>query len=136
MNTKGLAIPTVHLNGTSADGLLEQLCDACNAIRDAEAALREAAPHGRDYYLQEPALNQFQVAQTQHFARLVKLAEVRAELEQIAEAVDEQKEQRERQKQKPFVPSDRCPRHPSEVISNGMFDTPCRLCEAKQEGLL
>jgi len=26
-----------------------------------------------------------------------------------------------------------CPRHPSEVISNGMFDAPCGGCEAAYE---
>jgi hypothetical protein len=27
------------------------------------------------------------------------------------------------------TPYGRCSRHPGEVTSNGMFDTPCRLCE-------
>jgi hypothetical protein len=49
-----LYVPTVHLNGTSADELIRQqraIRDACtNLIK----ALADATPHDRDYYVQAP----------------------------------------------------------------------------------
>lgn len=41
--------PTVHLNGTSRDALLEQRLNLADALRDSLRALREAEPNGRDY---------------------------------------------------------------------------------------
>lgn len=84
-----LAAPRVHLNGTSQDELLDQLCRACDAVRAAEAALCSAAPNARDYYVQEA--DSFRIAQNQHFERLNKLRIVREELEHIAEKVSDQR---------------------------------------------
>lgn len=33
-----------------------------------------------------------------------------------------------------FVPYGRCPRHPHVTTSNGMFDAPCDICEAENDG--
>lgn len=45
-------VPTVHSNGTSAQELYGQLRVAVAALREAQTLLEQAAPNGRDYYLQ------------------------------------------------------------------------------------
>lgn len=44
--------PSVHLNGTSVEALLEQNRKVSRALRTTLEAMSEAAPHGRDYYPQ------------------------------------------------------------------------------------
>ena len=80
-----LAIPTVHLNGTSAGELVDQLCDAVTAIRAAEKTLANACPNGRDYYPQ--GADAVQEALRQHANRLHHLRAVRDELDEIAETI-------------------------------------------------
>jgi len=80
-----LTLPTVHLNGTSRDGLLEGYIAAMDALRLAMKALQSAAPHGRDYYVQ--AGDTFCMAQNQHFTRLARLRETLDELNTLAEHV-------------------------------------------------
>ena len=75
--------PTVHLNGTSKDELLQGYLDAINALREASVKIGHAGPNARDYYVQ--GHDAFTQARDQHVARLIKLAEVQKELEQIAE---------------------------------------------------
>lgn len=89
-----LTLPTIHLNGTSADDLLEQQCNAASAIREAITAVANAGPNGRDYYPQGPQV--LAVAMQQHCARLQKLQDVLTELEQIAEYVADQQTRREK----------------------------------------
>lgn len=80
-----LAIPTIHLNGTSRDELLKQQIEAIRAIRLATLALAAAAPNARDYYVQGNAAAD--IAREQHTARVAKLWEVIKELETIAESI-------------------------------------------------
>jgi hypothetical protein len=80
-----LAIPTVHLNGTSKSALVEQLCDAIDAIHAAGTKLAQACPNGRDYYPQ--GANAIQEALRQHEGRMKKLKEIADELHLIAEAI-------------------------------------------------
>jgi hypothetical protein len=80
-----MMIPTIHLNGTSEDALLEEVTSACQAIREAERALQNAAPNGRDYYPQ--GAGAIHSALEEHEARLKKLRDVRRELEELAEAI-------------------------------------------------
>lgn len=81
-----LAVPTIHLNGTSKESLVTGLCDAAHAIQIAITALGQAAPNGRDYYPQD--MRALQKAQDQHNARVLRLRSVYAELMEIAEAID------------------------------------------------
>jgi hypothetical protein len=46
--------PTVHLNGTSKKDLIEQWEKAHDKLAEALQLLKDATPHGRDYYLQGP----------------------------------------------------------------------------------
>ena len=77
--------PTIHLNGTSRNELQRQLLGAVEAIRDAEQALIETTPHGRDYYLQ--GTNAINAAMDEHLARRQRLASVRGELETLLEGL-------------------------------------------------
>lgn len=87
--TETLSIPTVHLNGTSGNALLDQLMTAINALHDAREALAMAAPHGRDYYVQ-PDTSGFDRAQEEHRARLRQIEGVIHELGTLAEGVSDQ----------------------------------------------
>ena len=83
-----LAIPTVHMNGTSKAQLVDDLMDARYKIDIAMAALCKASPNSRDYYTQGPQA--FSKAQEEHAARVVRLNDVAEELYAIAQAIDEQ----------------------------------------------
>ena len=80
-----ITLPTIHLNGTSRDSLLEGYMAAMDAIRLAMKALQSAAPNARDYYVQ--AGDTFCMAQNQHFVRLARLRETLDELNTLAEHV-------------------------------------------------
>jgi hypothetical protein len=80
-----LAIPTIHLNGTSKDALLEGYCNAIDALHEAGRNVAAAYPNLRDYYVQGPDAGR--IAVEQHEARMTKLREVIRELETIAEAI-------------------------------------------------
>lgn len=47
-------VPTVHLNGTGSETLLEETAAALRAVGALDAALRQITVHGRDYYPQGP----------------------------------------------------------------------------------
>jgi hypothetical protein len=78
--------PTVHLNGTSAGDLFEQLSEALSALRAAETKLQSAAPNGRDYYPQGP--DAIHKAQEEHYARCIKLRDVINDLSELQEHID------------------------------------------------
>ena len=87
MNPKpDLAVPLVHLNGTSRAELLEGYSDAVRALHHAGRALAKAAPNARDYYPLGPGA--FAKAADQHEARMAKLREVINELEAVAMAIE------------------------------------------------
>lgn len=77
--------PTIHRNGTGQDSLLAQQNNASELLRDAIRALEQAAPNARDYYPQ--GSEAFPAASKEHRARVIKLMEVRAELEAMAEVM-------------------------------------------------
>jgi len=81
-------VPTVHLNGTDKQDLLNQLQEAIGSVEDAGKSLAKASPHLRDYYTQPKG--EWNRAQDQHEARIVKLREIVKELETIAEGVIDQ----------------------------------------------
>ena len=82
-----LAVPTIHLNGTSADRLLEAIEAAYARCGEALDALCQCAPNGRDYYPQGPEA--MDLATRQHWRRLEHVKAVRDELERLAIAIDE-----------------------------------------------
>jgi len=74
-----MQLPTIHLNGTSADSLLDSLGAAADALEAAYQALKQTAPNGRDYYPQGPAA--MGAARSEHEARLKKIDQVKDEIE-------------------------------------------------------
>jgi hypothetical protein len=80
-----LAIPTIHMNGTSRDELTRQLEEAGSALQAAIRAVEQACPNGRDYYTQ--GHDATQEALRQHANRLHNLTAVHSELCEIYEAI-------------------------------------------------
>lgn len=80
-----VAIPTIHLNGTSGPQLLDDHLAAVEALRDAWKALSAMAPNGRDYYPQGPAA--ISIAIDQHADRLSRLDQIKKEIEEIVLAI-------------------------------------------------
>lgn len=80
--------PRIHLNGSSKDSLLRGYVLAAEAVRKAMDAIAQAAPHGRDYYMQGPAA--YAMARHDHEARLRDLNRIRDELESLCFAIDQQ----------------------------------------------
>jgi hypothetical protein len=83
-------IPTVHLNGTAQEDLVEQLCNAGNELSKAIDAMRLAAPNGRDYYPQGPDALAKAVAEHKH--RMERVDAVRQEVNLLAEKIADHKE--------------------------------------------
>jgi len=84
--TQSMMHPSVHLNGTSKQSLLDVYTGAGSALDGAMRALGECAPNGRDYYPQGPdALKQ---AIREHEARIADLETVRREVAQIVNQLE------------------------------------------------
>ena len=80
-----MIFPTLHLNGTSKGDLLEGWLKISHALNDAITALCQEGPNGRDYYLAGPM--GLHTAQREHEARIAKVKEVKAEVDQIVEFI-------------------------------------------------
>ncbi len=85
-DTKTIQCPLIHLNGTTADSLIEELNEAYIAIDAALDAMRKIGPNGRDYYPLGPEA--MEAATTQHRSRAMRLQNVKDELEAIINAID------------------------------------------------
>lgn len=83
-----MMLPTIHMNGTSARTLLDDIEEASNALLIAQNALRAMSPNGRDYYPQGP--DAIQTAIDEHQARIDRVRGVREELNTLAEAIHAQ----------------------------------------------
>jgi hypothetical protein len=79
------AVPTIHLNGSSAPRLLSNLAAAASALRTARRALDETHPNMRDFYPQGDGA--FSVALAEHTARLVRVEETLREVSELQEAI-------------------------------------------------
>lgn len=84
-STTQLAIPSVHMNGTSRQELIRLNLEAIEAIDAAMEALGRAGPNGRDYYPQGPDATM--EARRQHANRMHNLRAARDELTQITETI-------------------------------------------------
>jgi hypothetical protein len=81
-----LKVPTVHLNGTSKEALIEQCRIASDAMLAAMRALQDAAPNPRDFYVQEG--DAFKTAQSQHAERVKALHAVHQDICAIMGAIE------------------------------------------------
>ena len=94
MNPNNLKGPLVHLNGTSAGELEEQMRACRDTLRAALFALHLAAPNARDYY--PLGDNAFAEAQARHASRIMAMRAVYNECCAIFIEIVEQKESRAR----------------------------------------
>lgn len=81
-------MPFVHMNGTSAEELLQVREDAYSAISEALDKLRQMAPNGRDYY---PVPGSMEKAVQQHQRRMKALSDIMTELEEEATYINQNK---------------------------------------------
>ena len=81
-----MMIPTIHLNGTSKESIVGDLCEANHAIHEAGRLLAKCYPNGRDYYTQGPEA--IEAAMREHEGRMERLRSVANELLAIVEAID------------------------------------------------
>jgi hypothetical protein len=88
-----MPIPTIHMNGTTGEVLLEQYATAARAVQKAIDAVCDAGPNARDYYVQGPDAGL--AAQREHEARVKALKTVRDELDAMMEGVQEQLDARD-----------------------------------------
>ena len=94
MNPNNLQGPLVHLNGTSATELEEQMRACRDTLLAALNALYQAAPNARDYYpLGDRA---FAEAQSRHQCRIMSVVSVFNGCNEILAEIVEQKESRAR----------------------------------------
>jgi len=80
-----LTTPTVHLNGTGRQNLIDQYADAYQALNDALQVLALSHPNARDYYVQGP--DAFPRAADEHDDRMQRFTTVRDELLALYNAV-------------------------------------------------
>jgi hypothetical protein len=73
-------IPTRHLNGTSQKDIDDNYETMLAALREAIKVMEAASPNARDYYVQGP--DAFGVAQAQHVNRILRVADVKNQVEQ------------------------------------------------------
>lgn len=79
--------PTLNINGSSADDLIQPRITAYDALQAAIKALQQVTPNGRDY----PGDNDACVAdRDKHYARLKKINALRAEIMSEAIYIKEQ----------------------------------------------
>ena len=80
-----MKIPTVHMNGTQQQELVDQQLDAMDGLRAGLHKLKQAGPNARDYYPQGP--DAFPQANEEHLARVKAVEGVIADLEALALAI-------------------------------------------------
>jgi len=83
-----IAVPRIHLNGTSKNALMEDYLTAYRKLTEAAKALQEAAPNARDYYPQGSDV--YTQAASEHTARLVKIRSILDDLDTICNAISDQ----------------------------------------------
>lgn len=89
-----LTPPTVHLNGTGAQSLVESYDKAARAVQQALEECVQSAPNARDYYVQ--GNEAYVKARDEHDNRMSALRKVRDELQWLATNVRDQEEARRR----------------------------------------
>ncbi len=81
-----MMVPSVHLNGTSKDALLDSVAEAAKAVEAALKPLSDASPNERDYYPQ--GVGAFLRAQSEHEYRMARVTAVYNELMDLYYAIE------------------------------------------------
>lgn len=82
----GHIVPSIHLNGTSKESLMQQLTDVRVAINALLAAMYNAFPNARDYYVQ--GTDAFIEAEKQWDTRIGIVNNLESEIVEIEFALD------------------------------------------------
>jgi hypothetical protein len=82
-----LMAPKVNISGTSRSELVRQYSAAQVGIMQAIKAVREAAPHMRDFQTYEDTSEAYRTALRQHMARVSALESMDNEFNSLAHAV-------------------------------------------------
>lgn len=77
--------PTIHLNGSNKERLLEGICDIGRALNTALGTMNKNWPNGRDYYPQGPAA--FTEADKEWNDRRDRVGAVLEEFQALAEMI-------------------------------------------------
>jgi hypothetical protein len=80
--------PTVHLNGTSKDSLIEPLDASYFLLDEAVKMMKQSAPNGRDYYVKE--VDSLSRAMDQHLSRMKRVDDVMKEIEELIGMIHDQ----------------------------------------------
>ena len=80
-----LLVPTIHMNGTSRDVLIDQAVDGLNALDAALVVLRATGPNGRDFYPQGPEA--IVAAMAAHRELIERVQSAYDDLKTMAEAI-------------------------------------------------
>ena len=89
-----MLLPTIHLNGTDPQTLLDAYTAAYEAARTAATALADVPVNGRDYYLQGSLA--WTAAYSEHSERVRHLLRIAEELHQIISHIDAEMDARRR----------------------------------------
>lgn len=81
-------VPMIHLNGTAAEDLEEQLRNAIEGCDALLIALNACTPHGRDYY--PYGAERIHEALKDHSKRYAAVSQIRCQLELIVLGIQEQ----------------------------------------------
>ena len=76
--------PIDHMNGTSAESLLEQREHVYCKLGEVFDALKQMAPNGRDYY---PEPGRLEKAEAQHRRRMLVIQQLHDEIEMEMSAI-------------------------------------------------
>ena len=98
MSKKNITIPTVHLNGSDGNSLLNAVNNARRAIMTAKEALDKCAPHGRDYYVTGTS-EAFSDAQEEYLTRYASLRQIERELGEIETGIRTQMDKEDAHRQ-------------------------------------
>lgn len=80
-----MVLPTIHLNGTPKNRLIDGLCEVSEALDAAFAAMKRAGPNGRDYYPQGP--DALPAAIDEHNDRMRRLDAIKSEVDVLINAI-------------------------------------------------
>jgi len=84
-----MMFPTIHINGSSPEYLLESARYALDSLRAAVLQVEGTAPNGRDYYPQGDGA--IAVAVSEHCDRLKRIQSVVEDLQTLAEHIADAK---------------------------------------------
>jgi hypothetical protein len=84
----GMTAPTIHLNGTGGERLLQQYHDQIMALDNAINVLYQTGPNARDYYVHGE--NEYKIARAEHDHRMKRLRDIKNELDGIWQTLFDQ----------------------------------------------